>query len=166
LISAGPLGHAWDRLPVAAAKVMHLPVSWRCARAPPSSPLASKNGGDGASSPSSDLDHDRLCGPRQNPANGGAADLQVTGDLGPADAARMNLRTLSAWSPGVMGRRGTFSTVSVAGQKPYAIWPFQLPVWRSFSSDAPAWPKRILSGHAGSSYYAASDVARRASVSR
>ena len=53
------------------------------------------------------------------------------------------------WIRGRTGQPGTFSAVSVPGQKRYAILRFPRPVFRPFSSDAPAWPKTILSGQAG-----------------
>jgi len=73
-----------------------------------------------------------------------------------------------ALEPGRRGRRGTFSPVSVPGQKPSAILPSRMLVWRPFRSVSLAWPKTILFGHAGFSIpYAASRRAPvRASVSR
>src|SRR5271170_5002147 len=53
------------------------------------------------------------------------------------------------WKRGRRGQRETFSDVSGAGQKPWAIVPSQRPVWRPFRSVSSAWPYTILSGHAG-----------------
>jgi hypothetical protein len=64
-------------------------------------------------------------------------------------------------------RAVSFSPASTAGQNPYAALPYGGTAFPLFSSNAPAWPKTILSGHAITpSYYAAAGVARRASVSR
>src|SRR2546428_324903 len=72
------------------------------------------------------------------------------------------------WTRERIGRHETFSTASVPGQKPYAILRFERPAFWPFSSDALAWPKRILFGQAGFSIrYAASRRAPvRASVAR
>src|SRR5712671_8404 len=51
-------------------------------------------------------------------------------------------------------------------KNPMGFWFLRRPVFRPFSSDAPAWPESILSGQEDSSYYAAAGVASRASVSR
>src|SRR5204863_434273 len=48
------------------------------------------------------------------------------------------------WTRERIGRHETFSTASVPGQKPYAILRFERPAFWPFSSDALAWPKRIL----------------------
>src|ERR1017187_7056180 len=53
------------------------------------------------------------------------------------------------WKRGHRAQRGTFSPVSVQGQKPWVILSSQMPVWRAFRCVSPAWPKSIVSGHAG-----------------
>ena len=53
------------------------------------------------------------------------------------------------WKRGRTGRRGTFSPVSVPGQKRYRILPLERPVWRPFRSVTQPWPQTILFGQAG-----------------